>query len=146
MMRWNQSLMVLDLPKHDLNPSEQTWDGLTRFFFKDESECRDEVDELARHFARFDCAPDTVSSRGRFYLMTRCLCAHDFTGMLFPPQADASPFGAPPKGYSTNRLAEWLLIDLWHRRFDHWLKLTAIGYYGPFPLYGLTPADPAQPT
>jgi hypothetical protein len=140
-MRWNQSLLLNGLAKHDLKPEPETWEGLTRFFFDDESECRDEVDDLVRYFAKHDRAPESVTTRARFYFMARCLCAHDFTGMLFPTDAETSPFSAPPKGFSTNRLAEWVLIDLWHRRFDHWLKLSAIGYYGAFPFYGLTPAD-----
>ncbi len=65
--------------------------------------------------------------------------------MAFPPQAANSPFDEVPKTFTDERLIEWLLIDLWVRRFDHWLKLNAITLYGPFSFYGVGPADPATP-
>jgi len=132
-------------PKHDLKPAEETWESLALFFFADEQQCRDEVDALAMHFAKTGKAPATVSARARYYFSYRIQCANDFLGMLFPPQANAAPFGEVPKSFTDAQLIEWLLIDLWVRRHDHWLKLNAIGLYGPFSFYGVGPADPQHP-
>jgi hypothetical protein len=78
--------------------------------------------------------------------MFRIQCALDFLGMVFPPQASTSPFSEIPRAWSDARVIEWLLIDLWVRRFDHWLKLDAIGVHGPYPFYGMEPADPSNQT
>jgi hypothetical protein len=118
------------------------WEALTRHYFAEELRLRPEVDELARCIARRKPVVASVSPDPRYYLILRIQCAQDFLGMVFPPQSTWSPFAdAPPVRGEADRI-EWLLIDLWTRRFDHWLKLTAISLAGPFAFYGLDPADP----
>ena len=120
----------------------QGWEALTRHYFAEEFRLRPEVDELARRIARRESLPDSVSADPRYYLILRIQCAQDFLGMVFPPQSTWSPLLDAPPGESEARRIEWLLIDLWNRRFDHWLKLMAVSLAGPFAFYGLDPADP----
>lgn len=120
----------------------QGWEALTRHYFAEELRLRLEVDELARCVARRKPVAASVSADPRYYLILRIQCAQDFLGMVFPPQSTWSPFADAPPGKSEARRLEWLLIDLWNRRFDHWLKLTAISLAGPFAFYGIDPADP----
>ena len=118
------------------------WEALTRHYFAEELRLRREVDELARCIARRKPVAPSASADPRYYLILRIQCAQDFLGMVFPPQSAWSPFkNAPPQHNEAERI-EWLLIDLWTRRFDHWLKLTAISLAGPFAFYGIDPADP----
>ena len=119
----------------------QGWEALTRHYFAEELRSRREVDELARCIARRKPIAASASPDRRYYLILRIQCAQDFLGMVFPPQSEWSPFAdAPPLKSEAERI-EWLLIDLWTRRFDHWLKLTAISLAGPFAFYGIHPAD-----
>lgn len=124
--------------KHDLRPEDETWESLARFFFADEFLNRPSVDRAVKQLAR-GVSPD-ISPAVRYYLSIRIQCALDFTGMIFPPLADASPVGEITSDWSDQKTIEWLLIDLWNRRYDHWLKLNAIGVRGPFPFYGLEKA------
>ncbi len=131
--------------KHNLMEVKPTWDDLTRHYFAEEFLFRLEVDSASRHVATHAIAPHELSSAVRWYLLFRIQCALDFLGMIFPPQASACPFSEIPRSWSDERVVEWLLVDLWVRRFDHWLKLTAIGHRGPFAFDGLEPANPAVP-
>jgi len=151
--RWFSILNFLDdlcLPvafgspgiRHRLNPADGGWESLTRLYFAEELFCRVEVDKLARQTARHGVLPDDISPLVRFYFLFRLECAKDFVGMLFPPEAEVSPFPDVPADWSDQQALEWLLIDLWVRRHDHWLKLNAIGARGPFAFYGLTKANP----
>jgi len=121
-----------------------TWEGLVRHSFNEELSSRAETDSAVRnHVALGREVPSSVSTVARYYLMLRIQCAHDFLGMAFPPQSSFSPFPDAAQELSDRELIEWLLIDLWVRRFDHWLKLTAIGVTGPFAFYGIEAADPS---
>lgn len=131
--------------RHDMRHVEATWEALTRFHFAQERKLRSEIDTLARSIAKQQRPPEKSSPAVRYYLALRLSCAMDFLGMVFPPQVGASPFGEIRADWSDQRVIEWLLIDLWVRRFDHWLKLDAISAMGPFAFYGLEPADPTIP-
>lgn len=139
-----ESTLFRSTDRHDLTRVKPpTWEGLVRHYFKEELSARAETDAAIRNYvAAGDEVPLSVSTAARYYLMIRIQCAHDFLGMVFPPQSAQSPFGDDPDNSWTDReLIEWLLIDLWVRRFDHWLKLTAISLMGPFAFYGIGPAD-----
>jgi hypothetical protein len=129
--------------KHDLMSVKPTWDELTRHYFAEELLFRPAVDSAARHIAKHGVAPREILPDARWYLGFRIQCALDFLGMIFPPQASDAPFREIPKAWSDEQVVEWLLVDLWVRRYDHWLKLNAIGHFGPFSFYGIEPADPA---
>lgn len=131
---------------HNLMDVKPTWDELTRHYFAEEFLYRPSVDAAARHIAKHGVAPPDISSESVWYLAFRLHCALDFVGMIYPPQASSAPFSDIPKSWTEQRVIEWLLIDLWIRRFDHWLKLQAIGHFGPFAFYGIEPANPAVPS
>jgi hypothetical protein len=128
--------------RYDLSKAAHGLEALTQHLFGEELLFRIEVDRAARHSAAHGCVPETLSATGRFYLGYRLMCALDFLGMVFPPQAQVSPFSDLPKQWTQQQAIEWLLVDLWTRRFDHWLKLNALGVTGPFPFYGTESADP----
>jgi hypothetical protein len=123
-----------------LSVQPATWEALTRHYFAEELSLRDSVDSAARVVAT-GRVPGNISNDTRYYLLLRIQCAQDFLGMAFPPQSAGSPFPDVPESWSDREAIEWLLIDLWVRRFDHWLKLTAISLAGPFAFYGIDPAD-----
>jgi len=120
---------------------EMEWPDLTRRYFAEDMLSRPALERAARHVAAQNRVPAGLSEMESFLLGLRIHCALDFLGMVFPPLAQASPFGDVPPDWSDEALCEWLLIDLWNRRFDHWLKLDAVGSRGPFPFYGLEPVD-----
>ncbi|MDT4967395.1 MAG: hypothetical protein QOJ64_2132 [Acidobacteriota bacterium] len=127
-------------PKY-LSVKPATWEALTRHYFAEELASRDEVDSAARSIAADSGVPSDISNDARYYLLLRIQCAHDFLGMVFPPQSDSSPFSDIPESLTDRQATEWLLVNLWVRRFDHWLKITAAGVAGPFAFYGIDPAD-----
>jgi hypothetical protein len=96
--------------------------------------------------ARHGVASPELLPEVRYYLAFRIQCALDFIGLIFPPQSMSCPFSEIPRRWTNEQMIEWLLIDLWVRRFDQWIKLNAIRLFGPFPFYGLEPADPMTPT
>jgi hypothetical protein len=140
-----QGLVFEAISRHSLAPEDESWESLTELFFAEELLHRPEVDRLARHAARHFQLPAQISPAARYYFCFRLQCAMDFLGMVCPPQAEDSPFPDLSPDWTDERAAEWLLVDLWLRRHDHWLKLNAIGIRGPFPFYGLEPADPNIP-
>ena|ERR1700694_3840206 len=140
--RLSHDLIFSDSKKHDLSRVTPTWEDLTRHYFAQESQLRPKIDSAARHMAKHKTPPNKLPADVRYYLGLRFGCAMDFLGMIFPPQAAAAPFDDISPDWSDERLIEWLLIDLWVRRFDHWLKPDAISVMGPFAFYGLKPADP----
>ena len=137
-------LMFRRSEKHDLREVKPTWDELTRQYFAEELLSRPAVDSAARHLAKLGVAPANLPPDVRWYLGFRIQCAHDFLGMIFPPQSLASPLTEIPQHWTDEKVIDWLLVDLWFRRFDHWLKLEAIGALGPFAFYGIDPADPSK--
>lgn len=143
--RISYEMLLTGSGRHDMRDVEPTWEALTRFHFAKEHELRSEIDALARKIAKQQRPPEKTSPAARYYLALRFGCAMDFLGMVFPPQAAASPFGEIPAEWSNQQVIEWLLVDLWLRRFDVWLKLDAISAMGPFAFYGLEPADPRVP-
>lgn len=118
------------------------WEKVTVRLFEIEQQTALEADSAARFAATRGDLPDELSSDAALLLVIRCQCAMDFLGMLFPPQSLSSPLREVPSGWSDAQVKAWLLVDLWQRRHDHWLKLYSLGACGPFPFYGLTPADP----
>lgn len=138
----SHQLLHVDAGRHDLSLHASTWDELTRHYFAEESKLRPQVDEAARELARTKQAPDAIVASTRYYLALRLMCALDFLGMVFPPKAQDAPFGDVPKNWTDEQVIGWLLVDLWTRRFDTWLKLDAMSAMGPFRFYGLEPADP----
>lgn len=130
--------------KHDMG-SAKNWEELTRHQFAAEAACRAEVDAAARFVVEHHSLPTDISATGRYFLGLRVGCAGDFLGMVFPPQATESPFGEIPEDWSDADILRWLLVDLWTRRFDTWIKLSAIAVMGPFAFYGLTDANPDIP-
>lgn len=123
-------------------PEGETWEEMTRWLFAQEEKCRADIDHISRLLATTLQLPTPLSPKERFYLGYRMMCALDFLGMAFPPEAKHSPLGEVPESWTDSKAIEWLLVDLWRRRCDHWLKLSAIGARGPFAFYGLTPAQP----
>lgn len=118
---------------------EGSWTALARRLFAQEEETRAEVEAAVRHFAANGFFPGQLSDAGCYQMALRISCALDFLGMVFPPLSQRSPFGEAP--WELGAMIEWLLIDLWTRRFDHWLKLDAIAVCGPFAHYGIGPAN-----
>lgn len=125
---------------YDIEP--QTFEAIVRYAFPAEAALRDDVDTAARSIAAGTLRGLKISHDACYFLLLRIQCAKDFLGLAFPPQASDSPFAEAPGAWSDARLIEWLLVDLWRRRCDLWLKLCALDQAGPFPFYGLTPAHP----
>lgn len=140
--QFTHALLRIPAGRHDMSAVGSDWTDLTRHYFAEESNVRSEVDKAARHMAKRKEPPHNLTAAARYYLSLRVGCALDFLGMVFPPKSADAPFGDVPSDWSDERLIEWLLIDLWTRRFDTWLKLDAISAMGPFAFYGLEPADP----
>jgi hypothetical protein len=74
------------------------------------------------------------------WLLMRCQCGCDFLGQMFPMLAKDGPCPEMDPDWSPEKALAWVLTELWERRFDTWLKLTAIEWVGPFPFYGTNPA------
>lgn len=138
----SHALVLSNVGRHDMSSVGGTWEALTRHYFAEEAKLRSKVDAAAREMAQMGERPNAIRAEVRYYLALRFMCALDFLGMVFPPQAQNAPFGEVPADWSDERVIEWLLVDLWVRRSDTWLKLDAISAMGPFPFYGLEPADP----
>jgi hypothetical protein len=134
-------LLSRSTERYDYSSAEPpTWEGLVRYYFEEEAKSRTETDRVIREFvATKREVLDSLSPAARYYLLLRMQCAHDFLGMAFPPDSDKSPFEASGQDFADPALIEWLLIDLWYRRYDHWLKLTAIGIRGPLRFTELNP-------
>lgn len=116
------------------------FEELTRFLYADARQCRAQLDlEAPRVAARRSVAP-LSDPRAIYFLFLRIQCACDFVGQLFPPESAKQPFSDPPSDWDMTKLCRWLLVDLWNRRSDHWLKLVALELTGPFPFYGIEPA------
>lgn len=127
--------------RHKIVEAADDWVTLTERYFAEELLARYEVDSAARLLAQENRFPTGLSTTARYYLAVRIYCAIDFLGQLYPVDDSPSPFDVLPPGWSHQRAVEWLLVDLWIRRHDHWLKLNAIGVCGPFPFYGIFPAE-----
>jgi hypothetical protein len=119
------------------------WETLTRWYFSKEAETSKEVEQAVQHIAKTLTIPEHLSDEASMQLAMRIQCALDFSGMIFPPQAAASPISEIPESWTESDIYKWLLSDLWLRRHDHWLKLEALGARGPFAFYGIgpTPSD-----
>lgn len=70
----------------------------------------------------------------------RLQCACDFLGQMFPPLSKDDPCREMRDGWSPQSAVAWMLTELWERRSDHWLKLVALEWAGPFPFYGIESA------
>lgn len=77
-----------------------------------------------------------------YLLFLRMQCANDFAGQVFLPQSAEDPFGPPPDHWTEGDLMSWLLVDLWNRKADSYLKLVALELASRFPFYGIDPVDP----
>ncbi len=118
------------------------WQEVTRVYWKAECECRQSVTDMLLCSAREMKPPATLSKLEAHFVGLRIRCAIDFLGMLWPGDAKTSPFQDLSKRWSDQKAIQWLLVDLWHRRFDHWMKLHAIRIHGPFPFYGIEQEEP----
>ena len=67
----------------------------------------------------------------------RLQCACDFLGQMFPPLSKGDPCGEMRDDWTPETACAWMLTELWERRSDHWLKLVALEWAGPFPFYGI---------
>jgi hypothetical protein len=139
---WGLELVRRGGEKFHLQPVEKTWESLALFLFSAEQSSRKEVDAVIQFAARNMRLQDSISPKARFFLGYRIMCAHDFFGMAFPPESQKSPIPDVPASWSDAQIIQWLLVDLWQRRHDHWIKLSAIGLVGPFGFYGIGEADP----
>ena len=74
------------------------------------------------------------------WLVVRCECAGDLLGQMFPPLSKSSPVREMGMGWTQEAALAWMLTELWERRSDHWLKLVALEWVGPFPFYGIEAA------
>lgn len=94
----------------------------------------------ARRIARPE-GPLDVREIEAVWLVLRCQCGCDFLGQMFPPLAKDGPCPEMAAGWTPDRALAWTLTELWERRADTWLKLTAVEWVGPFPFYGIEPAQ-----
>ena len=145
---WLQELLMETIQssreRHDIGAHIKDWTAMTEHYFAEEFLFRSEVDKAVDEATAHGRLPKAISPAARYYLCIRIQAALDFLGMIHPPLAKSAPFGDIPDDWAAVDAARWLLKDLWIRRFDHWLKLTAIGNMGPFAFYGIDPADPSK--
>lgn len=147
--RWNEIAYILGgwfkviipgpLERYSPTSANEDWTEMTRIYWKEERERRAAVDELMICAAREMKPPENISPKDAHYALLRLQCALDFLGTAWPEESAESPFGELRASWSDSKAIRWLLIDLWRQRYDHWLKLNAIGKYGPFSFYGIEP-------
>jgi len=89
-------------------------------------------------FGNSDSEP--IGIRPAAWGVMRLQCACDFLGQMFPPLSKDDPSGEMRDGWTPQTASAWMLTELWERRSDHWLKLVALEWAGPFPFYGIEPA------
>ena len=110
--------------------------------FHYESDRRERVDNLASHVSKTGQFPANVCFGDGYLLYLRMSAALDFLGKVYPPVASRSPFDHDFEDWEEVELFEWLIVDLWHRHADSFLKLVALECSSRFPFYGLEDADP----
>jgi len=126
-------------PYDFLTPASKGLNHLIEHLFAEELIFRPETDRAAKALSlEPQRTPAGLSSASRYFLFLRIQCGQDALAVPFPPQATSSPFA--DLSWSDSQAIAWLLNDVWRRRFDHWLKLTALAIHGPFPFYGLVGA------
>lgn len=93
-----------------------------------ERETKQELDRLLRDVTPDRHFPALASAKAQYMLMQRALCGLDWIGMcLCSPE-----IGIRAQADATG-LVRWMLVPLWERRSDQWLKLSALPQgVGPF--------------
>lgn len=120
----------------------QGLEPLIRFLFEEEAACRERLDVYCRRRAKGEAHQEWSDAVNEYWFRQRLLCIGDTVGIL-----SATPLGnrhllpSPPRLWSEADVLEWALVSLWHRRFDHWIKLDAVKQVTGLPFYGLDPAD-----
>jgi hypothetical protein len=77
-----------------------------------------------------------------YFLWQRLTCAADFCAQLCVEDTQGRIVALAPEDNecSDAQLLRHLLIEMWARRHDHWLKLVALAVALDRPFYGLEPA------
>ena len=111
--------------------------------FAAEDRLREKTDGLLLNVFSGGDALDRACPESLYMVSLRIQAAMDFLGQLFLPYSKNDPFSDPlPEEWADMEMMRWLLVDLWHRRADHWMKLVAMALRTPFAFYGLEDADP----
>lgn len=114
--------------------------ALLEMYFDKESRRRQQIDSLARRLAATGTLPEVQGWDALLFYM-RLECAVDFLAQLLVVDSRGRIHVPAPGSDSTDaELIEWLLIELWYRRGDHWLKLVAQSRALNRPFYGLDDA------
>jgi len=116
--------------------------ALTRKLFSEEERSREDAARATVHAVRQKALPATTSPAAMCFLMQRALCAGSFLGECFPPQSIETPVSELP--WPQEKCLLWLLDDLWARRRDTHLKLTALALHDDLPFFGLEPSAPNE--
>ena len=115
---------------------------LVKFLFEQEAECRSRIDAycVVRSQGKPHCDPaDPVDE---YWFRQRLLCVGDTVGIVYgSPLRKKRLLPSPPRTWTQAEVLEWSLVSLWHRRFDHWIKLTAVTQVTGLPFYGLQDAE-----
>ena len=119
-------------------------ESLTKQLFAMEAATRVRVTEACLKIAASPRSRHSLPKPLAYLVCRRAHCALDFTGMIFPETSLTSPIGEIPEHWTDEKVIRWLLTDLWERRFDHYLKLTAHWILTPFAWYGINPAAPHE--
>jgi hypothetical protein len=108
-----------------------------KLLFSHERKERSQTTLQAKSYLLGKIGVDQIGIGQAAWMVMRLQCACDFLGQMFPPMAKDAPCAEMPDGWTPETTAAWLLTELWERRSDHWLKLVAMEWVGPFPFYGI---------
>jgi len=143
---WFEEITPGILSRYDPQAKDGDWQKLVLRLRSDERLRRTRIEAAISRALRTRQPPQGLSRKDAFYFGRRILCAVDHLETCWWMNSEKSPFGDIPKRWSDQSALRWLLIDLWNRRFDHWLKLHAIAKHGSFPFYGIHPGEEGYPT
>lgn len=114
--------------------------ALLEMYFEQERRSAKRLDELARLLAAKGTLPE-AKDWDSLLLYMRIECAWDFLAQILVEDTRGRILVPDPDSDSSDaELIEWLLIPVWRRRGDHWVKLVAQSRALHRPFYGLDPA------
>ena len=121
----------------------QGLEPLVRVMFAEEAEGRSRVDEYARGRACSRLTGPMADPVDEWWYRLRVECLADTLDLVrSTPLGRRRLLPSPPRLWRESELLEWGLLPLWHRRYDHWIKLEAVKMVTGLPFYGVEPSPP----
>ena len=116
----NEGAVSVDILLKDL-PEQSAPKEIRERLFRNDCDCDDAIRKFVSGVFDGRQNLNSLSSKEKYALVDRCVCALDWIGSFLNPQL---PISLPPE-YSREKLFYWVLVDLWIERKDLWMKVTA---------------------